>query len=52
MIPVTSTVSDPYVNKERTIVVSEPTSTGTTELRYWFDPDGILSALETSERRC
>ena len=38
--------------KKRVVIVSKSTATGTAEVRYWFDANGILSALETSERRC
>lgn len=38
--------------RHRMVVVSKATTTGVAELRYWFDPSGILFALEASERRC
>ena len=51
--PVTVETFDVFGNfRKRVVIVSKATATGTAEVRYWFDANGILLALETSERRC
>ena len=38
--------------KKCVVIVSKSTATGRADVRYSFDANGILFALETSERRC